>query len=900
MPQGVKAEIQTPIPWFSRSKTRAPKFSIPLVERKRLLLALDAALDKPISCIVAPAGFGKSTLLSQWRESLIEQDIPCAWINLDENDSEIRQFFAYLVFAFEDAGVSLGYLKEAAESGFVDMSSTAITTSLLSAIIDIEDHMVLVLDDYHRVSSDEIDDFVKILSDQCGDKVHIAIGSRTVVNTNLPTLLAAGQAIEIPSVQLRFSDREVLEAMGENLDEADVAALQKQVEGWPVAVQMTRLFSGTNKRHLVSPKGIASPHGHLADYLVTNVLENQSQELQEFLLKTSILNSFNADLANAVCGHSNSQSLIHQLDSLQALVVPLDDDLEWFRYHHLFSECVRDFLMHKNSGLFNELHRRAAGWCSENQMIAEAVNYANAIGDYELSRQIIKDNCAWIRARRFGGTGYFNGLLANIPEEEIVHDPRILFSKAYACMLAGRHKNAFRYQNIAETLIDRDGITPELLQDRLHVGTLIIARAETASDRDGVWLKERLEQATALTETHPEARFLCAVIGNTLGLSSLSFGDFDIAQEQMTAAYQHCKGTISVTTAYTQIGFGSIALWTNRLGEARRYFEQAADTVIQFASGQSNLRFICETLLQTINYWQSGIEDAVFHELENVLLNMVEGDAYADIYCTGFDAIIHSKNCSSDFDQAEQLLRKLENCNDRIGNERIAKFVQLLRLNCAVARGNHCEAGPMFEKVRGWFDADPETLEKLGWFHRSAAGYSCARYLLAMGQYKEALRHVKRGLKDIDPLDVVLIRVRGCILEASILEKAGNNDQALVVLEGAIVDAARINCARAFAADVPEALLSVAVISILRKTKSNAVKEFAGRLAVSGAQKLLSSREEEVLWGIAQGKSNKEIARELDLTDNTIKFHLRNIYRKLEVKKRVPAVEKARELGLLS
>ncbi|GAB5486443.1 MAG: hypothetical protein Pars2KO_00130 [Parasphingorhabdus sp.] len=181
MPHNSPLEGRASAARISKSKTRATNFSVPLIVRQRLLLELDASLDKQISCIVAPAGFGKSTLLVQWRDSLIARDIPCTWINLDEHDRDIRRFFAYLVFAFEDVGVSLGYLKKLAESGFVDMSPSATTTSLLSAIIDVENHMVLVLDDYHRAASEEIDQFVQILSEQCSDKVHIAIGSRTPV-----------------------------------------------------------------------------------------------------------------------------------------------------------------------------------------------------------------------------------------------------------------------------------------------------------------------------------------------------------------------------------------------------------------------------------------------------------------------------------------------------------------------------------------------------------------------------------------------------------------------------------------------------------------------------------------------------------------------------------------------
>ncbi len=896
MPQTTAVEAQNSIKWFSKSKTRAPKFSIELVERKRLLLALDRALDKPISCIVAPAGFGKSTLLSQWRDSLITRDIRCAWVNLDENDTEIRKFFAYLVLAFEDAGVSLGYLRKAAESGFVDMSSAAITTSLLSAIIDIEDHMVLVLDDYHRAASEQIDNFMQTLSDQCGDKVHIAIGSRTPVNINLPTLLAAGQAIEIPSANLRFSDREVNEAMGSELDEEALAALQEQLEGWPVAVQMTRLFNPENE--VINWK--TASQGHLADYLVTNVLENQPEELREFVLETSILKSFNVELADTVCDHHTSQSLINQLHSLQALVIPLDDDLEWFRYHHLFSECVSEVLKREDLNKFTELHRRAAKWCGENRLISEAVNYANTIKDYELAKQIINENSQWLRKEQFGGIGYFNSLLADIPEDEIASDPRMLFLKVYACSLVGDSKKALHYHNMAETIIERGTITPEVFADRLVVGTAILALTEFESERDGGWLNDRLKVTDAVAKANPEAYLMCGLIRTWLALQSLTYGDFEKARNRALAAEADFEHVVARTPVlYCQICFGLIELWANAPDKAVQRFKKASETAIEIYGDQSNFKFNCDLFLAVIGYWQSDLVADPACDLEQILMRTIDGDGGYDVYAMGFDAIVHDAICCQEYENAYELVNKLDQSTDRLAINRLVQFTEFLRLDCLVASGDLSEASQVFAKVKNGLDVDEKKLDDLGWYHRSTAFYTCARYLAAIGQYEAALTHVEKALEEVDTLDVVFVRVRGNILKTSILKQAGKTDDAIAVLEYAIEDAARVNCLRLFARDVSETLLGQAVLSVMDKSESHAVRDFAANLSQGGTQKMFSLREEEVLQGLAAGKSNKEIARDLDVTDNTIKFHLRNVYRKLGVKKRVPAVEKAREIGIL-
>ncbi|MEP2988265.1 MAG: LuxR C-terminal-related transcriptional regulator [Parasphingorhabdus sp.] len=905
MSQADKLETQASTTWFSKSKTRAPRFFIPLVERSRLVLALDAALDKSISCIVAPAGFGKSTLLSQWRDSLIARDIPCAWVNLDENDTELRWFFAYLVFAFEDAGVSLGYLKKAAESGFVDMSSSTITASLFSAIIDIEGHMVLFLDDYHRVDSYEIGEFVRTLSDQCGDKIHIAIGSRTPVNVNLPTLMAAGQAIEIPSANLRFSDQEVREAMGDDLDEETFHALQKQLEGWPVAVQMTRLLGTTNGLAASKARArIAGYQGHLAHYLVTNVLQSQSEELRTFILETCILKGFNVELANTVCNHANSRSLIQQLDSLQALVVPLDDDLEWLRYHHLFSECVSEVLKQEDPVKFAELHRRAAIWCGENRLITEAVNYANAIGNYELSKQIINDNSEWMIREQFGGEGYFNNLMAEIPEEEITKDPRMLYSRAYTNVLSGNFRQALRYHDAAEVLMKRDGVTPETLRSRLAIGTGLLSAVEFELARDGGWLRDRLELVEGLKIQYPRMsqglHRLCSVIRQALAIQSVGYGDFDIARSHALAAKVDLeKSYMPVIAIYVEANFGVIELWCNAPDKARQRFKNASEIASKSTNDHSNMKSMGDALLYSIEYWESDLKQDLPPKLENALLRAVNAGGWYDVYSIGFDAIIHDALCREQYDDADALIAKLEESLERLAIQRLTQFSEVLRLNLYATCRAFEQAEQTFKKVKHWLSNNENKMDELVWFQWVAANYASARYLWSIDEFDEALRYVERGIGVSDALNVILMRVRGNVLKASILEAAGNREQAFTVLEQAIEDAACINCPRPFAGDVSQPLLAEVVSSTMNKTQAHAVKDLAPRIATVVDKKLFSSREEEVLQGIVEGKSNKEIARELDLTDNTIKFHLRNIYRKLGVKKRVPAVEKARELGIL-
>ncbi|MEO1170001.1 MAG: LuxR C-terminal-related transcriptional regulator, partial [Pseudomonadota bacterium] len=689
---------------------------------------------------------------------------------------------------------------------------------------------------------------------------------------------------------------EVREAMGADLDQDAIDALQQQVEGWPVAVQMTRLLGNDNSKNRGSRADIVGSHGHVANYLVTNVLRSQPDELQEFLLETSILESFNVALADAVCGHDKSQALIRQLEPLQALVIPLDDDHEWIRYHHLFAECLKDLLKHEDPDRFAQLHRRAAKWCSENRMVAEAVNYANAIQDYDLSRQIINDNCEWIRLIYFGGVGYFNGLLANIPEDVISSDPRLLYSKVYANVLVGNYKQALQYHNAAELLMERDGVAPESLRDRLTTGTGLLCRVEYKMARDGGWLKDRLELAEKFEAESPEKDprpvTLCC-----LALQCLFYGEFDEAWEYTRQAE---RGFGNVVALFCQINFGIIELWTNALDEARRRFESTSQRAVQMGGDQSNLKFICDTFVAAIDYWQNDLDADPDDRLEQLVLRVIECDGGYEVFNTGFDAVIHDALSRKDYERTDFLIDRLERSAERFAMQRLSQFAQQLRLDCAVAREDPGEAARMFEKVQHWLDVDEKALDDLGWRHKITAFYSCARYLGALDRHEDALAHVAKGLDEAERLNSVLIRVRGSILKASLLEQAQRHGEAVETLKHAIQDAARIGCTRAFAADTSPRLVRDAARLMIEDGNNNPmVGAFLEQLSSSHAKELLTGREHEVLLGLVDGKANKEIARDLDLTDNTVKFHVRNLYKKLEVTKRVNAVARARDLRIL-
>lgn len=884
--------------WFSRSKTRAPRFNITIVDRPRLLDLLDEALNKRMSTIIAPAGFGKSTLLSQWYHLLVERSVPCAWLNLDEEDRDIRLFLAYLIMALDDAGLSMPKLRSKAEKGFFDTPTKAIISTLFESLGKSEQRLVLILDDYHRIKSKEVSEFIQLLSSEFEDKVHISIGSREELDINLAEMLVSGQAIEITATALCFSAKETSKAIGGGHDEQAINALQERLEGWPVAVQMAKLVDIETTKNL---RSLTDSRSHMAQYLTTNILASQTAEIRDFALETSVLSRFNIELADAIRDSQNSVFMIQELKHLNAFIIPLDDEMEWFRYHHLFADCLNDILKNQDYDRFCEIHRIAANWCSDKRLILEAVSYASAIQDYELANKIVNKHCDWLRLTSFGGPGYVQNILDNIPEEKAHENTRVLYMRAYVCMSSGNFKDAKAYVQTADSRIEVEGITPDTLRDQIEIGTGVLSRVEWNERPAEEWLGERLQLVDSLKSIDQSAYLACGAIRIILAVVALSFGDFAEAQKKTRAAEEdlaHLPNPAS--TVYLETVVGLIEFWSNSPINAKNRFRKTIDLAEEHFDDHSNLKYGTQLLLNVVEYWTGSPESFDPEALNETILSALEGDGWYDIYVMGCDAAIHHGLLENSFDTADKIISGLEGVTDRLAIDRLVEFSQVLRLEYTVAVQEASKARELFSAITSWLTDCLGRPDASHWLHISLASFACARYLKSIGNYNQAIEYVDRGLAAVtEQPNIVLLRVRGTIIKASILNKVGENEQVSELLQAAIQDAAQIDCLRAFSADITKGAVNNAVAELGKQDVDPIIQDFIERLSSRFSVDLISQRESEVLIALANGHSNKQIARDLDLSENTIKFHLRNIYQKLGVKKRVLAVEKARALGLI-
>ena len=367
--------------WILRGKLRPPLRHLSLIDRPGLITTLDELLSAQALLIVAPAGYGKTTLLAQWCERLNATDTRAGWLSLDAPDKDPHRFLCYAVFALAEAGVDLGQLEMLAEQALSELTLEAALAAFLAGVEASDERIILILDDYHRLESGDIDQLLDKMIANAPGNFHLVISSRQRPHFSIAHFFVTGLGVEIDAETLRFSAAETQQALNNIKDEELLERLKTLTEGWPVAVQLARLAYSQEQSQAGSPAVALSREGHIAAFLSEQVFQGLREELQLFLTRTSILDQFNPELANAVYDGQGSWRLLKELSDLSALVVSLDEEGGWFRYHHLFAEYLLDRLKEREPDRVADLHLTASRWYEEDGDILQAVRQAAMAGD---------------------------------------------------------------------------------------------------------------------------------------------------------------------------------------------------------------------------------------------------------------------------------------------------------------------------------------------------------------------------------------------------------------------------------------------------------------------------------------------------------------------------------------
>jgi LuxR family maltose regulon positive regulatory protein len=320
-----------------------------LISRPRLIERLNAGLHRKLTLISAPAGFGKTTLLSQWASQQVSESAngrPVAWLSLDEGDNDPARFLAYFIAALQTIpSLSEAGVRESALAVFQSPQPPpieAVLTPLIDEIAALPDKIILVLDDYHLIEAQPIRDALTFLLEYLPPQMHLVITTRDDPHLPLARLRGRGQLTELRATDLRFSSSEAAEFLNQVMDlglsTEDIAALETRTEGWIAGLQLAAISMQGHEDAPSLIKSFTGSHRFVLDYLIEEVLEQQPENIQTFLLQTAVLNRLTGSLCNALTSQDNGQATLELLERSNLFIVPLDGERQWYRYHHLFAD----------------------------------------------------------------------------------------------------------------------------------------------------------------------------------------------------------------------------------------------------------------------------------------------------------------------------------------------------------------------------------------------------------------------------------------------------------------------------------------------------------------------------------------------------------------------------------
>ncbi|MFD9664904.1 protein kinase [Rhodococcus sp. NPDC059968] len=562
-------------PPTAATKFRPPTSARPLVERRRLLETLHAGAGRRLTVIHAPAGFGKSTLASQWRHALIADGMPVAWLTIDRDDNNVAWFLSHLVKAIHTAlPTTAPDLERILEDHYED-AARYVLPSLINDIHDGGRAIAIVIDDWHRVTSSDTVAAMDFLLENGCHHVQVIVATRSQSGLPLSLMRVRDELVEIGPTAMRFDGAEsrafLVDVNGLTLDDQEVSSLRSSTDGWVAALQLASLSLRGRSDRMDFIAHLSGGHHAIHEYLVENVLSTLEPTILEFLLSTAITEKICGDLAGMLTHVPSGQEMLEEIERRDLFLQSIDDDREWFRYHHLFADLLHRRLERLHPGRREDLHRIAAHWFADHNMLSEAVDNALAAGDTDHALRLVEDGGMTLIEDSRMTT--LLGLVAKLPPNLAVTSARLQLNIAWANILMQRP----RQMRAALDLFDAALTNTEVDEAAIHA---LRVEAAVVQASGKLFADEIAGVQDLVTDClhHPDAvrPFLASGAGSIASFVALYTFDFDAARRwQDWAAAYHAQTSGPFSVMYGYCLAGAAAYEQLDIPAAENYFRSA-------------------------------------------------------------------------------------------------------------------------------------------------------------------------------------------------------------------------------------------------------------------------------------------------------------------------------------
>jgi LuxR family maltose regulon positive regulatory protein len=869
-----------------KTKITIPPLRPNLVVRQRLLELMGTAVQKPLTLVSAPAGFGKTTLITGW---LYEtgQKSRVAWLSLDPYDSDPVHFMYHLLASLQNVEPRVGRAPVSLLGSVTMPGPKDLMALLLNEIAAAEERIVLVLDDYHAIDNGDIDAALELLVERMPETLRLVVATREEPKLPLPRWRALERMVEIGPEDLRFSYEEAVmffrQTMGLDIDPKLARALEDRTEGWITGLQLAALslrLRGQAEPMNETAKTVARFGGtsrHVVDYLAAEVLRRQPDDIRAFLHRTSILDRLCASLCDALTGRSDSEAVLAQLEQTRMFLLPLDDHREWYRYHQLFAEFLRGAVPAAEQ---RELHQKASAWYEAHSLGAEAIKHALAAKDTEACVRLIRARVQDTLAR--GEMPTVLAWLDQLPESALRAHGDLAGYKAWLLSVRGQTATGETYAALSR-VGDGEDAQPG------HLGMVLAFRAFVALN----WShpKEAVPLARqALHELGDHASFFH-------GYALCLLGQAQYLSDDRRAAVATLHRTVDAARALgnhlmTLDAVGHLAVMLRAQGQLREAIAMCQDAAERYRNG-GDPPPIVGLVYAPLGMLYYELDDlAAARRLLTTGIELCRQLGMAYFRLLGKCALAKLQHISGEFDQAWTTLAVARDVSDRPESPRRQRMVAAMMAELQLREGN--------------VDAAARTLEDA----RNLPGSTSEQEALLQARLLLAQRNPSMAWKQLIALEEIATREesRGSLVAINVLQALckralGQHSGAQDRLEAAISFAASGGYRRIF---LDEGANLTAMLTQARHVApafvSSLLEQAAPEQPARPAAPLpepLSKVEVEILGLLNGGLTNQEIADELRMTVGTTKWRMNQIFGKLQVRNRVEALTRARQLRLL-